>query len=364
MAKPCSFLIGLLAMPWHASVRAAFVAAWAAFALLAGPALWAGQPAMAAEAAGAYAPTQPATRRWVLCAVVPHIKDAYWLGVNHGMAEEAKRLGVEVRMAEAGGYAQVAVQREQISACAQDARVQGVIVGAVTRDVLTPELRQATAHLPVVAMVNAIADAGISGKVGVNWEEMGAAAGVFLVSQARGEGPPIPVAWFPGPRSVSEGVDRKFREAIAGSRIVIRSTSWGDTGKAVQRNLLQQVLDRNPDVRYVVGNALMAEAAISVLRERGLRERIGIVSTYFTPAIHRGILRGSVMAAATDSPVLQGRMAIGMAVDLLEKRPVERHIAPPIRTVDAQTIHAIDVADSLPPALLAPQFVVLPVPTR
>lgn len=362
MAKPYRFLKASRPESWRATAWAVCVTA---VGMLAVPGVTqaAGHRAVVATD-GSYSAAEHASQPWVLCAVVPHIKDAYWLGVNYGMSEEAKRLGVEVRMAEAGGYSQVTVQREQISTCARDTRVQGILVGAVTRDVLTPELRQATAHVPVVGMVNAIADAGIAGKVGVNWEEMGAAAGTFLVSQVSGDGPQVPVAWFPGPRSVSEGVDRKFREAIASSRIVIRSTSWGDTGKAVQRNLLQQVLDRNPDVRYVVGNALMAEVAISVLRERGVRERIGIVSTYFTPAIHRGILRGSVMAAATDSPVLQGRMAIGMAVDLLEKRPVARHIAPPIRTVDVQTVHTIDVADSLPPALLAPEFVVLPAPDR
>lgn len=200
---------------------------------------------------GSYSAAEHASQPWVLCAVVPHIKDAYWLGVNYGMSEEAKRLGVEVRMAATGGYSQVAVQREQISTCARDTRVQGILVGAVTRDVLTPELRQATAHVPVVGMVNAIADAGIAGKVGVNWEEMGAAAGTFLVSQVSGDGPQVPVAWFPGPARSARGGSQVPRghceQPHCDSQHIV-----GDTGKAVQRNLLQQVLDRNPDVRYVV----------------------------------------------------------------------------------------------------------------
>lgn len=311
-----------------------------------------------------YVPARKAEHAWVLCAVVPHIKDAYWLGVNYGMAEEARRLGVEVRFAEAGGYARPDVQREQIRACSKNPRVHALLVGAVSRDILTPQLRQATAHLPVIGIVNAIDDAGIVGTVGVNWDEMGRAAGTILADRARGDGPEIPVAWFPGPRSVSEGVDRKFREAIAGSRIVVRVASWGDTGKAVQRNLLQQALDQHPDVRYVAGNALMAEVAISVLRERGLNDRVGIVSTYLTPAIQRGILRGSVLAALTDFPVLQGRMSIGLAVNLLENRPTPLHIAPIIRTVDADSIQTIDITDSLPPVLLAPQFVVRPDASR
>ena len=39
----------------------------------------------------AYTPASPASKPWTLCVVVPHIKDAYWLGVNYGMVEEARR---------------------------------------------------------------------------------------------------------------------------------------------------------------------------------------------------------------------------------------------------------------------------------
>ena len=303
-----------------------------------------------------HVPALPASRPWVLCVVIPHIKDAYWVGLNYGMVDEARRLRVEVRFYEAGGYSQLELQRSQIQACAADPSVDALIVGAVSRTVMTPQLRRITAHMPVIGTVNAIADEGISGKVGVDWNEMGRAAGAFLAAQAQGDGPPVPIAWFPGPRSVSEGVDHAFRQAIAGSRIVIRATAWGDTGKTEQRNLLQQALDDHRDLRYVAGNAMMAEAAISVLRERGLQERIGVVSTYFTPAVQRGIMRGRILAAPTDSPVLQGRLSIGLAVDLLEQRPTLRRLGPVVRTVERDNLDQIELGDSLPPSLQIPQI--------
>lgn len=303
-----------------------------------------------------HVPARVASKPWVLCVVVPHIKDAYWLGVNHGMVEEARRLRVELRFFEAGGYSQLEVQRTQIRDCAVNPRIDALIVGAVARSVMTPGLRQLSARMPVIGTINAIDGPGISAKVGVDWDDMGRAAGAFLAARAQGDGPPVPIAWFPGPRSVSEGVDRAFRQAIADSRIVIRSTAWGDTGKAVQRNLLQQVLDDHPELRYVAGNALMAEAAISVLRERGLQERVGVVSTYFTPAVQRGILRGRILAAPTDAPVLQGRLSVGLAVDLLEQRPTRRHIGPVIRIVEQDKLEQTDLSDSLPPPMLVPQF--------
>jgi len=83
---------------------------------------------------------------------------------------------------------------------------------------------------------------------------------------------------------------------------------------------------------------------------------LGIVSTYFTPDVYRAILRGRVLAAPTDAPVLQGRLSIDQAVDLLERRPVARHVGPVIRIVDRASLAERDIDDSLPPSSFAPLF--------
>ena len=38
------------------------------------------------------------------------MKDAYWLGVDYGVADEAERLGVKMNLVEAGGYTELAKQ--------------------------------------------------------------------------------------------------------------------------------------------------------------------------------------------------------------------------------------------------------------
>lgn len=73
-------------------------------------------------------------------------------------------------------------------------------------------------------------------------------------------------------------------------------------------------LGKHPDIRYLVGNAMMAEAAVSILREKGLEQREGILSTYFTPGVCRGVARRKILAAPTDLSVLQGRLSIAQAV--------------------------------------------------
>ena len=44
-----------------------------------------------------------AKRAWKLCALYPSLKDSYWLSLNYGMQEAARRYGVDLRVLEAGG---------------------------------------------------------------------------------------------------------------------------------------------------------------------------------------------------------------------------------------------------------------------
>ena len=134
-------------------------------------------------------------------------------------------------------------------------------------------------------------------------------------------------------------------------------TKWGDTVKEIQRTLVQEVLESHPQVDYIVGNALMAEAAISTLRNRKLENEIEVVSTYFTPAVYRGIRRGRILAAPTDAPVMQGRISIDQAVRILEGRSLVKHAGPQIQMIDQDNWQQIDISDSLAPPSFLPTFV-------
>lgn len=312
-----------------------------------------------------YAAPAKARRAWKLCVVVPHLKDAYWLAVNYGMIDEARRLGVSMQVLEAVGYPNLARQRSLVQACAEAADMDAVILGTVSFDGLSDLLREVSRRKPVLATVNDIADAGLAAKVGVSWYDMGRQVGEYLAGLPAAGQARVPVAWFPGPRDAGwvPFVDKGFRDAIRGSRIAIVSTGWGDTDKTVQRDLVQEALDAHPEVRYLVGNAMMAEAAVGVLRERDSDGRpggrsgcIGVLSTYFTPGVYRGIVRGKILAAPTDAPVRQGRLSVDQAVELLEGRRVVRHMGPVIRLVDRRSLPHIDLDESMPPPTFTPQF--------
>lgn len=305
-----------------------------------------------------YQPAKKASRSWHLCISYPHLKDAYWLNVNYGMVEEARRLGVAFTLVEAGGYPNLERQRQQIEACTR-AGTDALIVGTVSFRGLSDTITRIARSIPVLATVNDVDDIGITAKSGVSWTTMGRVAGEYLALRHPRGSTPVAVAWFPGPSGAGwvKFIEDGFQQGLSDSAVEIVVTKWGDTGKEIQRTLVQEVLESHPQVDYIVGNALMAEAAISTLRNRKLDNDIKIVSTYFTPAVYRGIRRGRILAAPTDSPVLQGRLSINQAVRVLEGREFIKHAGPKILMIDQDNWSEINITDSLAPASFLPAFV-------
>lgn len=312
-----------------------------------------------ASAAGplAYDALDHAARPWRFCVLYPHLKDAYWLSVNYGMVEEARRLGVAFDVFEAGGYPNLARQIEQLKGCASE-EFDAVILGAVSYSGLTAEVERIARLKPVIAAVNDIDDSGITAKASVPWVEMGAAAGRFLADRHPKGSAPVDVAWFPGPQGAGwvTFVEAGFRAALSDSSARIVATRFGDTGTEEQVLLIEDVLETMPDIDDLVGSSPMSEAAAPILRARGLEGKIGIVSTYLSHAVYRGVVRGRILAAPTDSPVLQGRLSIEMAVRALEGSLATRHAGPPVWTVTPDSVGGDVIRGSLAPASFVPVF--------
>ena len=306
-----------------------------------------------------YQPLETASRKWRICASYPHLKDSYWLSVNYGMVEEARRLGVALQVVEAGGYPNLQRQIDQINTCsAVDTDI--LIVGTVSFNGLSETILQISENIPVVSVVNDISDMGIAAKVGVSWTTMGQIIGDHLAQAHPVGSPTVKVAWFPGPKSSGwvPFVEQGFRSALGESSAEIVVTKYGDTGKEIQLILIEEALEERPDVDIIVGSAVTAEAAVSVLRDQQLTERISILADYYTHAVYRGIKRNRILAAPTDFPVMQGRMGIEQAVRVLESKLIVKHTGPAIRLVDINNVDEIGSSESLAPAMFTPTFIV------
>jgi protein TorT len=307
-----------------------------------------------------YTPLPKAEKKWNLCVSFPHMKDDYWLAVDYGAVSEAQRAGVKMQVLEAGGYTELAKQISQIEDCVAGG-AQAVIIGAISLDGLNNLVAElAGKGIPVIDVINGISSNKIAAKSLVSFGEMGQKAGEYLVSLHPAGSKSVKVAWFPGPAGAGwvEAGNLGFTDAVKKGAIEVVATKYGDTGKEAQLALLEDVLTAQPDVNYVVGTAVTAEAAVQLLRDRGLDDKVKVVSYYLTPGVYDAIKRGQILAAPTDSAVIQARIAVDQAVRILEKKDYTKHVGPALEVIDDKNVKTFDRASSLAPDGFKPLFTV------
>jgi protein TorT len=306
-----------------------------------------------------YTPLERAQKKWRIRVFIPHLKDDYWLGVNYGLIHEARRLEVSLSIFEAGGYDKLDVQRRQIeNAIAENP--DGLIIGAISLDGLNDLVKKASDKgIPVLDLINGISSPYIAARAAVSFWDMGYQAGSYLRRLQENRGQPLKMAWFPGPDGAGwvKAGDAGLRSAIEGGAIEILDSQYGDTGSAAQTRLIEAALSRYADdLDFVAGTAVTAEAAVKILRKRGLADRIKILSYYYSPGVHRGIRRGDITAAPSDLTVLQARIAVDVMVRILEKRDYYKHVAPRVTVVDRDNIRTWDTSTTLAPRGFRPIF--------
>ena len=305
-----------------------------------------------------YTPLNKASKAWDICVSFPHMKDAYWLGVNYGVASEAKRLGVKMQLVEAGGYTELNTQINQIEDCVA-AGADAVVIGAISYDGLNNLVAEIRGKgVPVIDIINGMSSPELSAKSLVSFGEMGGKAGEFLATKHPAGSGKVKAAWFPGPAGAGwvEAGNSGFMAGVAGSAVEVVDTKYGDTGKEAQSALVEDALETYPDLDYIVGTAVTAEAAVPILRARGLTDKVKVVSYYFTPGVDQGIKRKQILAAPTDSTVIQGRIAIDQAVRILEGRSYHKHVGPALYVVTTDNHGDFDPSSTLAPAGFSPVF--------
>ncbi|MUK25559.1 TMAO reductase system periplasmic protein TorT [Aliivibrio fischeri] len=309
-------------------------------------------------------PLAHAKTPWKLCAIYPHLKDSYWLSVNYGMVKEAKAQHVELTVYESGGYPNVERQTQQIEQCVLNGS-NAIILGTVDPMAFQDNLITLTKGIPVFATVNQLissyppAAPVHHGEVGVDWYEMGYKTGEFLAKIHPKDSGITYIGWLPGPktRGGTKPVTQGFNDAIKDSDIIVSATYWGDNSKELQRNLIQDAL-QTEKLDYLVGGAVAIEVAISEVASRKMQNQVGLVSTYLSHAVYRGLLRNRVLFSPTDKMVLQGQLSIQQAVSYLNKHPLPFQLSPKIEALTPQHLPKKVLEESLSPAEYRPTFFV------
>lgn len=273
--------------------------------------------AQAAMAAGA---AMAAVAGPLVCVIVPHFKDEYWLSVGFGLEQAAQAEGAALMIHESGGYNSIDRQVALLDACLA-AGSDAILIGAVSADDprLVAAVQAASARLPVLALVNELDAAGLAGWIGVDWRGMGRAVARHLTRRAETEGPQkVVVITGPGESGWGPILDQGLAEGLSGSAVEIVATYRADTGLREQLREVERALAAHPDIDVMVGSAPAIEGAMALLRRLPAdAARPRLVATYISHSVLRGLRNGQVDMVPFDDPIAQGRLGVQLALEAI-----------------------------------------------
>ncbi len=284
-----------------------------------------------------FIPPEKAKKPYSIGVLVPHFKDTYWIAVNYGLVQEAKRLGVKMVFMEAGGYANLSKQLDQVDDMLQKG-IDGLILGAVKPDPLGHKVDTIwkKQRLPVVAVVMDTNATDILSKVFYYYTSVGRMMAEYVYKRGGGK-----VVMLPGPPGLTwaEGYYKGFKGFIEENpgKIEILAVKYGETGKDVQLGLLEDALQTFPKIDYLVAMGLAAEASPPVLERAGRSKEIKVISAAIRAGIPDFIKEGKILASAFDHPAMYPRMGLALLVKYLNGEPLEnipRQIMSPVQIVD------------------------------
>ena len=284
-------------------------------------------------------PNKGASKKWHLCMLAPHMTNNILRSYLYGTVQEAKRLGVKLTTFDAGGYKNLGKQLNQFDDC-MAIGANAILLMAISPTAFAPKIRAARARGIKVIDLNIGVNAKVDGRVVVTYLEVGKIIGRALAKKhPKGSGK-VQVVVMPGPAGVawSEDTAKGFKEAIKGSDVVVAKVVYGSPSRLKQTPLVEDVLVTYKNLKYIVGMGTSLEAALNSLREQGRLGQIGLYGSFMTPSLVKAIKSKQVAGVVVENSLVINRLAVDMAVRLLEGKASILDAVPVVTLVDDKNV--------------------------
>jgi ABC-type sugar transport system substrate-binding protein len=259
---------------------------------------------------------------------MPNIKGPWFTPVLFGITDEAKKLGYETIILDAGGYANVDRQVTQLSNLIAQ-KVNAILMDPANPDSFNGVVRQAkAAKIPVVGAGSPIVASGVDADAAASsshcsiGHELAKGAKTLLPNGGT-------VAILAGPPGAFWASDRLrcFKEDLAGGNIKIVAEQTSEQDAATALSLANDLLQRFPNVdmlygaddTYGVGAARAAQGA----------QKCGKVKILFAvlgEAAEEMMRAGCADYVVAQQPVLIGRTAAEMAAKIIKGQPLTKKL--------------------------------------
>jgi protein TorT len=259
------------------------------------------------------------SKKYVIGVSFPHFKDPYWIAEAYGVQQQAKKLGVEVRIQGAKGYGDTATQMQHLDTYMTQ-NVDGMIVGAVDSKGIAPAADRAWDQGIPVVYANAIADSKRS--MGVYTDDD--LAGVRQAQYIAKKDPNAQVIAFCGPPGViwpklrCEGFVRELKAKAPNAKVL--AMKYHDMDRAKIADIASNTLQAFPQTTWVYNSSdLQAKGVIDALRAQGKKPgEVKITNLTIGEELFDLFKQGWITYGLSERAVLQGQLAVDMLVMTLE----------------------------------------------
>ena len=291
-------------------------------------------------------------KKYVIAVALPNMPDPTWQSVWYGCQVQAQKLGLESRIADAGGFNKLDVQVSQIENFIQ-LKVDGIIIGPVQTDGVAPVLRRAAdAGIKIVDAFILDNSGRTSSRVINDQREIGAAEANYLGKALGGKGGVVMLYGGAGVTSLlarGEGFKEALKRQYPDMKILAERFSEVSRPEGFKQmeDLLQAFPGQIGGV-YTGGSFLADGVADAVAAKRAGKILIATASP--NPGTIDRIKRGEIHMTADQQNVMMGRIATNIMVSVLNGDKVPELIVPPIRELTVENMGTVDWSLTLPPA--------------
>lgn len=298
------------------------------------------------------------TKKWDICVLFPHTKDAYYSAMTYGAVSEAERLGLTMSVHAAGGYTELPTQISQMEDCVTGG-ADAMMMVAISATGLNRTIAMAAEKgIPMAITGGAVDSPDVAARALGNWFDSGRISAEYLNKLHPPGSEKVKVLWLAGPEGPNWSVDSAdgFVKTVAGNdAILVEKVIWGEPGKASQIALIEDALQAYPDVDYIAGIAPGIEGAVQVVKEKA-RDDIKLIGSYMTPELEAALREGAVLGVVTDFTAGQAAIAIDQLVRILEKKEADLDVDTGFAMLDASNLNDYERGLSLAPEGWTPVF--------
>lgn len=312
----------------------------------------------AATALSAAGPVAQAADKFTIGVSFQQLTDPFFISIIYGCQKAAQEEGVNLVIHEAGGYANVDRQIQQIEDLIEKKVNMIIIMPTNARGVVPAVERAIASGIPAMHMGSRVASDKMISFVQSDDHELGAAQGRFTGEMLKGRGNLLYIA---GPAGVTWTQDRLagYKDGISKfPDLKLMDTLWIDSTRDAGLRNTEDKLQAYKDVDSIGASGdVMTQGAGDAVKAAGKVGKVKLTTAGMSKDTEDMIRNGVIQMTAAQQTVLIGYNAVKTAVKYLKKEPYEKSIkiAPVVVTTEnvAKTsLATIRAPDDFKPQLM------------